>query len=424
MPDPHVKYLLVGGGLASYSAASAIRARDRQGALMLVAQEINRPYYRTPLTKGFLRREVERSALFTCGPDWYATHAIQLRTGRRASHLDTQRSVVVLDNGEAISYDRLLLATGATPRPLNLPGDRLPNIFSVRTIEDVERLHTAIDKAKAEGRRHAHGHGRAVIIGGGLLGVELSAGMAAAGLTVDLVVGGAHPWAKFAGEATGKFLSHYLARSGVSVHDGVRAARIEGDGRAQRVVLADGKSLDCDFVVSAVGAVPNKELLRGTGVVAEKAILADEHCQTNVAGVFAAGDCAAVRDPLFGKHRTPEQWDTALATGTVAGANMAGEQIALEAVASFTTEVFGLKARAWGQSKHLHRRLLRGSPNLESPDFLEVGIAADERVSQILAVGHSGDEAVIEELVRRRIKVNGIDESLKDPAHPLANLLV
>src|SRR5271168_1625658 len=103
MPDPHVKYLLIGGGLASFSAASAIRARDRQGALMLVGQEINRPYYRTPLSKAFLRRQMERSSLFTCGPDWFAAQGIQLRTACRAAHLDTHRSVVALDNGEAIS---------------------------------------------------------------------------------------------------------------------------------------------------------------------------------------------------------------------------------------------------------------------------------------------------------------------------------
>jgi NADPH-dependent 2,4-dienoyl-CoA reductase/sulfur reductase-like enzyme len=342
MPDPHVKYLLIGGGLASFSAAGAICAADHQGALMLVGQEINRPYYRTPLTKKFLRRQADRSSLFTCDPNWFAANGIHLRTACRAAHLDTHRSVVSLDNGEAVSYDRLLLATGAVPRPLNLPGDRLPNIFTIRTIEDAERLHTAIDKAKAEGRRHPHGRGRAVIIGGGLLGVELSAAFSSAGLSVDLIAGGPHPWCKFAGETTGKFLTHYLTRSGVTVHESVRAARIEGDGRAQRVVLSDAGVLDCDFVVGAVGVIPSKDLLRGTGVVAEKAILADEHCRTNVPGVYAAGDCAAVRDPLFGKYRIPEQWDTAAATGTVAGINMAGGDATLTAVASFSTEAFGL----------------------------------------------------------------------------------
>jgi 3-phenylpropionate/trans-cinnamate dioxygenase ferredoxin reductase component len=423
MSDLHVKYLLIGGGVAALSAAGAIRRMDSQGALMLVGQEINRPYYRTPLSKAFLLRRATRSSLFACEPDWFSAHHVQLHTGCRAAHLDASRHVVTLDNGQAISYDLLLLATGANPRALNLLGGNLPNVFALRTIEDFEQLHTAIDKARTEGHRHPGGRGRAVVIGGGLMGVEVAAGLAESGLAADLVVGGPHPWAKFAGEATGKFLSHFLTRKGVTVHDGARAARVEGDGRAQRVVLADGGILDCDFAVAAVGTVPNKELLRGTAIMAEKAILTDEHCYTNYPDIYAAGDCAAVRDPIFGKHRPADQWDTAAATGTVAGANMAGADVRFEAVTTFTTEIGGLTARAWGHSKHLSRRLLRGTPNVESPDFLEIGIADDGRVSQVLAVGFTGDATVLEELVRQRVRIEGNEEALKDPTSRLQDLL-
>jgi NAD(P)H-nitrite reductase large subunit len=419
MGDAHVKYLLIGGGLAAFSAAKAIRQRDRQGAIRLVGQEINRPYYRTALSRRFLRRELARTELFTCGPDWFAENSVQLHTGRRAVHLDAARSFVTLDNGEVVAFDHLLLATGATPRGLGLPGDRLPNIFFLHSIEDAERLHTAIDKAKHEPRRAA----KAVVIGGGMLGVEIAASIVQSGVGVDLVCGGAYPWKKFAGEASGKFVSHYLTRHGLAVHEGVRAQRVEGDGRAQRVVLNNGKVLPCDFLVGAVGTTPNKEMLRGTGVVAEMAILADEHCRTNVANIYAAGDCAAVRDPIFGRHRTPEQWDTAEQTGTVAGANMAGERVAFSAVTSFTTEFFGLTARGFGQSKHLQRRLVRGTPNVEKPDFLEIGVAADGRISFVLAVGHHGDDAVIEEIIRRRVPVDGNEEMLADAGIPLRKLI-
>jgi 3-phenylpropionate/trans-cinnamate dioxygenase ferredoxin reductase component len=430
MSDLHVKYLLVGGGVASFAAAQAIRARDAQGELLLVGQEINRPYYRTPLTKGFLRRQQDRTSLFTCDANWFVSHGVQMRTGCRVANLDPGRAIAALDSGETISYDRLLLATGATPKPLNIPGNRLPNIYAPRTIEDFEQIHTAIDKAKREGRRHDRGRGRAAVIGGGLFGVELAAGLCQSGLAVDLIVGGPYPWSKFAGEATGRFLGHYLTEMGQSaaagslkVHDGQRAIRIEGDGRAQRVVLSGGAAAECDFVVSAVGSVANKELLRGTGIVAEKAILADEHCRTNVPDVYAAGDCAAVRDRIFGKHRAAEQWDTAPETGTIAGKNMAGDPAALDTVTGFTTEVFGLKVRAWGHSKHVIRRILRGAAHVQSPDFLEIGLDGGGLITQILAVGPGGDDAVLKELVRRRIGVNGNEALIRDPGTALENLL-
>lgn len=426
MNQAHVKYLLIGGGVASYAAAAAIRRHDPVGAVMLVGQEISRPYYRGPLSKGFLRRELTRSSLFTCEPDWFSRNLIQLHTGCRAAHLDTGRAIVALDNGDSVSYDRLLLATGSVPRPLGLPGDRLPNVFSLRTIEDVEQIHKAIDKAKVEGRRHEHGQGgrgKAVVIGGGLMGVEIAASLAQVGLAVDLLVAGAFPWDHIASETTGKFLAGFLAARGLAVHLTARAERVEGDGRAQRVRLADGQAVECDFVVAAVGTNQNKDLLRGTGIIAEKAILADEHCRTNEPDVFAAGDCAAVRDPIFGKHRPADQWDTAATTGAVAGACMAGAQAALDTVASFETQFFGVSARAWGHSKHVDRRLLRGAPNLEVPDFVEIGLDAEGRVSFALAVGHAAEHAALEELVRRRFSIAGNEEAIRDPATDLRALL-
>jgi 3-phenylpropionate/trans-cinnamate dioxygenase ferredoxin reductase component len=322
-----------------------------------------------------------------------------------------------------ISYDRLLLATGCSVRPLNIPGQNLANVFAPRTIEDYEQLLSAMGKARLEGHRHAGGRGLVAVIGGGLLGVELAAGMAEAGLAVDLVASGPYPWAKFAGEATGRFLVRFLLDHGVKLHTASRAQRIDGDGRAQRVVLTDGTALECDFVVAAAGTLPNKELLRGAGVVAENAILADERCRTNVPDIWAAGDCAAVHDPILGKYRAPEQWDSAAATGAVAGANMAGGDAVMDTVPSVSTDAFGLKIRGWGQSRHVARRVTRGAANVESADFIEIGITGDDSIAQILAVGPQGDKPLFQELVRRRVAVGGHEEALRDPDWPLENLL-
>jgi 3-phenylpropionate/trans-cinnamate dioxygenase ferredoxin reductase component len=184
----------------------------------------------------------------------------------------------------------------------------------------------------------------------------------------------------------------------------------------QRVVLPDGGDpIGCDFAVAAIGSVVPRDLLRGTPIAAEKAILTDAHCRTNVPHVYAAGDCAAVFDPLFGKHRWIDHWDNALVTGRIAGTNMAGGGAAYDAVSTFISEVFDLRLRVWGSSKHIERRLLRGAAaTAETPDFAEIGIAADGRVTQVVAVNGAKDHDALRELVRTRANVEGHEDALRD----------
>ena len=227
MSNKHVKYLLIGGGVASSSAAAAIRKNDRQGDMLLISQEIHRPYNRSPLSKEFLRREMPKSALFAHMPEWFVANHVELRTGRRMAHIDSGRTSVTLDNGEEISFDRLLFAIGGTPAPLQIPGAHLPNLYYLRTIEDAEHLQHAIDKARREGRPHSRRRGRAVVIGGGVLGTELAASLSMAGLAVDLAISRDHPWKRYLGEASGKLLTRFMEKRGVAIH----AARRQGIAR-------------------------------------------------------------------------------------------------------------------------------------------------------------------------------------------------
>ena len=354
---------------------------------------------------------------------WFASRRVELRTGSRVTHVDTVRQTVALDSGEEVNYDRLLLATGATPTPLGVPGADLPNVLSLRTIEDADRLQHAIDQAKREGRAGSAGQrGRAAVIGAGLLGVELAGSLSQCGLAVDLIAS-SDPWNRFAGESVGRFITLYLQQRGVTVHCGARPLRIEGDGRVQRVVLNDDLKLACDFAVVAVGATANKDLVRNTPIGAGRAILVDPHCRTNVENIYAAGDCAAVFDPLFGKHRVLDHWDNAAVTGRLAGRNMAGINEAYAETNRFTTKLFDLDVTVWGEPRVVDRRLLRGTPNIEFPAFAEIGVASDGRVAQVVAIGAVGEQAELRELVSRRFDVSGKEEQIKDPALSLKSML-
>ena len=228
MNNLHVKYLLVGGGLASSAAAEAIRRHDVQGSVLLVAQEVNRPYHRPALSREYLRRERHRDELTTFPPGWLSEHDVELRTGRRVESSRHQSCVPPRwITGRCWSYDHVLIATGASAKPLKIPARDLPNVFTLRTLQDADRLQHAIDTALRQGHRHPRGVGRGkvTVIGGGLLGLELASSLTQLGLFIDLVVGQQFPWFRIAGDATGAFLRQHMERNGVTVHAGSRAAK-------------------------------------------------------------------------------------------------------------------------------------------------------------------------------------------------------
>ncbi len=416
----HVKYLLVGGGLACSAAAQEIRRRDATGEVLLVAQEIYRPYHRPSLSNEYLKRDRSRADLATVPHEWFGTHQIELRTGRRVASLDTARSTATLDDGQAVSYDRLLLAVGATPNRLMIPGSDLPNIFYLRTLEDADRLQHAIDVAKRTGRRHSRGIGRGTvaIIGGGFLGTELASSLTQIGLHVELLIDEPHPWPYTAGEQVGHFIVDHLRAHDVSVHVDAHVSRLEGDGRAQRVVMSSGEQIECDFVIVAIGVTPNRQILRNTPIAAETAILVGPDCRTNVTNIFAAGDCSAVFDPLFGKHRLIDHWESAAMTGEIAGANMTGADERYDVVNHHVVALFGLPIHVWGERRVVHHRILRNSG---PATFVEFGVAIDGRIGQVMRVGSAGEDSnLLERVVRSRLQASGRENALRDPTIPIA----
>lgn len=418
MVSMHVKYLLTGAGIAASSAAVEIRNRDPEGAMLLVGQEPHRPYHRPPLSKGWLRADAVEETMFTLPENWFTARRVDLRTGTRVARLDVLRHTATLDNGQEVAYDRLLLATGATPRTLDVPGARLPNLLNLRTLEDADRLRNTLNKAIHEGRPHASGRGRVTVVGGGVLGVELAAAFTSLGLGVDLVVPQAYPLDRFAGDTLGPFITRWLEGHGVTVHTNSSPLRVEGDGRVQRVVLDPDRVIPCDFVLSAIGIQPNKDLLRGTSIAAEKHILADAYGRTNQADIYAAGDCCAIFDPRFGKHRVLDHSESAAEMGRVAGANMSGGDVAWSGVGHYAIEVFGLTIEVWGEAKQIARRIVRGQATSDAPAFAEIGIAADHRIVHVAALGSLGSDARLEKLVAQRVNALGIEDALRDPALP------
>lgn len=420
----HVNHLLLGGGVTGASAARRIRQIDSSASILLVGQEISRPYHRSDLIRRYLARLCGRRELSFMPEGWFSANHVELRTGCRATHIDTARRSVLLETGQEVSYDHLLIATGRSALALNIPGAHWPNVHYARTIEQTDRLLHAVEAAKTEGTRHDQGRGRVVVIGGGLHAVEVACALRKHRLHVTLLCPGRYLWSRFAGETTGRWLAHYLSHQGVQVKTDAPVAALEGDGRAQRVVLSEASPIPCDLVVSALGTQVNRDLVRNTIIAAEKAILTDARGRTNVPDIFAAGDCAAFFDPLFGKHRLSDHWDNATITGEIVGANMTGLNESFTQVGSFNGWVGDLTMQGFGEPRFVQRRLIRGTPSVSDPDFLEIGMDEQGRIRQILAIGARKDQNPrLCELIHRGLVVNGQEERIKDPAVSLESLL-
>jgi NADPH-dependent 2,4-dienoyl-CoA reductase/sulfur reductase-like enzyme len=216
-------------------------------------------------------------------------------------------------------------------------------------------------------------------------------------------------------------LRQLLSKLGITLHLGKAVVRLDGDGRVQRILLGNGSTVPCDLAIAAVGMTIGRELLRGTPIAAETAILIDDSCRTSVAGIYAAGDCSAIFDPLFGKHRVVDHVDHARLTGNIAGANMAGGEERYTQLSHYWSTVVGQRIDVWGESKLVYRHIVRGHPG--SGEFAEFGIAADNRVAQVIAVGRAHEHAALRFCVEKRLNVSQWESSLTNPAHDLSSVM-
>ena len=409
---PAIPFIIVGGGLAGARAAQALREEGAGGRVVLLAAERDRPYNRPPLSKDFLRGETPRDDVFVHPPQWARAHDVELRTGAAAKRLDGGARTVTLAGGETLAFERLLLATGSAPRTLPIPGVDLENVFLLRELGDAERI-----------KRAAAGAQRAVMIGGGFIGAEVAASLRQLGLATAVVAREGVLWEHLFGPDLGAVFQRTLTDNGVEVVTRDTAARIEGDGRARRVVTGGGRTLECDLVVVGVGAAPRTELAHGTGIAVENGLVTDEYLRTSLPGIYAAGDIARFRSRLYEQHLRVEHWDVAEKHGLVAGRNLAreagrpGELEAFDEPPYFFSDLFDLSMEYLGHNQGYDATVVRGDPaGRELTGFFLRG----GRLVAALFINRNGDVDPTRRLIQRRLRVDErVRRHLADPASDL-----
>ena len=320
-------FLIVGGGLAAAEAAKTLRAEGYDDRLVVVTEEPRAPYERPPLTKAYLRGEVDADTLHPVPTAFYAEGGIDLRTGVRATELHLRERRVELDDGSDIVFDRLLLATGARAFRPALKGIEQPWVHLLRTVEDADGLRDA-----------ARASTTAVAAGGGWIAAETAASLSQMGLTVTLVIPGKEVLEHHLGSTIGRRFSELHERHGVRLVRSARVTEIVDRG----VRTADGVRIEGDIVVLGFGIAPATELAERAGLELDRGIVADERLETSATGVFVAGDVATAWHPRYGMGLRSEHWDNARRQGRTAARNLLGRGEVYDRVPYFFSDQFEL----------------------------------------------------------------------------------
>ncbi len=370
MTQHSARYVLVGGGLASVTAADTIRKYDLKGGILIVGSEPHLPYHRPPLSNEYLRGETKAEDVLLIHPeDWYKQNEVMLLIGTKATGANTKTKTVTLDSGDTVVYEKLLIATGSLPRTLDVPGADGPNVHTLRTWEDSDALRATLGK-------------KIVLVGGDYTGVEAASSFLTKGGRVAVIEPTDHLWSKFASPEYGAFLQTKLEAAGAEVILGDEVAEISASG----VKTKAGREIDGALVLVGIGVKPNVEFALAAGVDTDESngVLVSEFLLSSAPDVYAAGDAAGFQDPALGSRRHVEHWDNALRQGEIAGANMAGQKIAYDDVPGFHSDALDIHIELLGDPQGGHGGLFHGDP--ESNRFDELYLDDDNRVVMVISV--------------------------------------
>lgn len=352
MPNGVAKIVIIGAGQAGAQAAVSLRQKGFDGAITVVGDEPHEPYQRPPLSKKFLAGELPVDRLALKAPKFYVDKQIELLTGRRAVSIERQYQRIILDDEQALPYDKLLLALGSRVREIPVPGASLAGIHYLRTIDDVIDIQQAFSAGQ-----------RLVIVGGGYIGLEVAAVARQSGLDVVVVEAMDRLMARVVAPEVSMFYARVHHDAGVKIHCNSGVTAFVGGDRVTHVVTADARRIPCDLVVVGIGIVPETTLAEAAMIHCDDGILVDAYTTTNDPNIFAAGDCSRHPSKLTGGLLRLESVANAIGQAKVAALSMLGERKVYEEVPWFWSDQYDIKLQIAGVAQGYDTTVLRGNPN-------------------------------------------------------------
>lgn len=400
--------VIIGAGQAGGETALQLRKLGHAGRIVLIGEEPVVPYKRPPLSKAYLAGSLGEDGLHVVPRATLEKSGIEFIGGVRVLRIDRGTKTVQLEDGRSIAYDKLALTTGGRARPLSLPGGDARNVFTVRTIADVEAL-----------RPYCQPGRRVVIIGGGFIGLEAAAVARKLGLEVTLLEGLPRVMARVTAPEVSAFFEREHRAAGVDLRCGVQVAALHGAPEVHTVELADGTRLPADVVIAGIGLIPNIELAEAAGLAIDNGIVVDECTRSSDPDIVAAGDCANHPNHHYGRRLRLESVQNAMEQARVAAAAMLGDTAPYRTVPWFWSDQYDLKLQMVGLSAGYDQLVLRGSVEARafSAFYLREGrlIAAD-------TVNRPADFMFAKKLVAAAMALDAAQ--LADDSLPLKSFLI
>jgi len=418
--DADQTFVIVGGGLAGAKAAETLRAEGFTGRVILICDERDHPYERPPLSKGYLLGKEPRESVFVHEPAWYAQNDIELHLGQTVDAIDrTAKTVRFGDDGTLAHYDKLLLATGAEPRRLDIPGTDLAGVHHLRRLAHAERLKGVL---AALGRDNGH----IVIAGGGWIGLEIAAAARGYGAEVTVVEPEPTPLHGVLGPELGSVFADLHREHGVRFHFGARLTEIVGqDGMVLAARTDDGQEHPAHDVLAAIGAAPRTALAEAAGLeMADRAhgggVAVDATLRTSDPDIYAAGDVASFPHGLFDTRLRVEHWANALNGGPAAARAMLGKEVAYDRVPYFFSDQYdlGMEYSGWAPPGSYDEVVIRG--DAAKREFIAFWVKSG-RVLAGMNVNVWDVTEPVQKLISARTPVD--TQALADPHVPLDGLL-
>ena len=379
---------IVGGGLASARAIKSYREAGGEGSIALISRDSTLPYHRPPLSKKFLRGETDEEPLVE-DEAFYRDNGVEVMLETSVESVDPQAHELEV-GGDRFGYGKLLLATGAWPRTLQIPGGDLEGVFTLRTVANSKAIRDAASSAE-----------RAVVVGAGFIGMEVAASLRQIGKEVSLVHLGRWLFDQLGVEQLSDELAALYESKGVELVLGNEVEAFHGNGSLEKVTTKNGREVEADFAVVGIGVDPVTDFLGGSGIDVDNGIVVNQGFEASVPDVYAAGDVANFFDPLFDKQRRIEHWSNANYQGTEVGKVLAGADGGYDRVSEFFTEIFGTTIKVFGDAKRDSQVVVHGS--LGDEDLYVLYGDDEEETIGALSVGQSEE---VEELLKQQVRAH------------------
>jgi NADPH-dependent 2,4-dienoyl-CoA reductase/sulfur reductase-like enzyme len=348
------KHLIVGGGMvAGYCAKEYVEGGGKAGELAIVSADDALPYERPPLSKSFLAGKDSEDAVLIEGADFYRNNGISLQMNTRVASIDPRGLRLYTSSGDELAFEKLIVATGAEVRTLEIPGASSEKVFYLRSLTDSKRI-----------RDRAANEKKAVVVGGGFIAMEVASVLASRGVETTMLIRDDRIWKAFFTPEMSAFFENYYIQRGVRLMKQTGLVAIEHDSTAR---LTNGQTVDFDLLVAGVGVRPVTALAAQAGLTVDNGILVNEYLETEDPNILAAGDVANYPDSIFGnRRRRVEHWDNAVSQGQHIARTMLGRRDPFVHVPYFFSDVFDLSYEFWGDPSQADGIVHRGDLHTSS----------------------------------------------------------